>query len=352
MTKIYLIRHGEAEGNAYRRFHGHYDSLLTKNGYAQVRALEKRFENIPVDACFSSDLIRTSLTARAVYVPKGLPLQRDPAFREVGVGVIEDVPFGYLEYVHPGMVESFDRDPVSWSIEGGEVFPDFTGRFLRRLREIAAEYEGKTVAIFTHGAMLRCVTACLFYTPEESGRIPYGDNTAVTEITYNNGEFSLEYYADASHLTDDITTRCGSLWERRKKLGGNLWFAPAEGTEAFLQEIGVDGKACAAVAAGEREAFVLAMFRDQPVGYMLLDPKLGRLEKLFLVEKYEGLHMEDQILGHGVSFLRARGFREIRSVPMPESDLLARYDFKPRGEELVMNIDTTCFSWDSASAAK
>ena len=36
MTTIYLIRHGEAEGNAFRRTHGQYDSILTPNGFRQL----------------------------------------------------------------------------------------------------------------------------------------------------------------------------------------------------------------------------------------------------------------------------------------------------------------------------
>ena len=33
MTTVYLIRHAEAEGNRYRRCHGHYDSTITDNGF-------------------------------------------------------------------------------------------------------------------------------------------------------------------------------------------------------------------------------------------------------------------------------------------------------------------------------
>ena len=29
MTKIYLIRHAEAEGNLYRMAHGHYNGMIT-----------------------------------------------------------------------------------------------------------------------------------------------------------------------------------------------------------------------------------------------------------------------------------------------------------------------------------
>ena len=42
MTTIYLVRHAEAEGNAYRRIHGQYDSLITPNGLRQIEALAKR----------------------------------------------------------------------------------------------------------------------------------------------------------------------------------------------------------------------------------------------------------------------------------------------------------------------
>ena len=59
MTKLYLIRHAEAEGNVFRRMHGQYNSSITPNGMRQIEALQKRFENVPVDAVYASDLIRT-----------------------------------------------------------------------------------------------------------------------------------------------------------------------------------------------------------------------------------------------------------------------------------------------------
>ena len=65
MTRIYIIRHAEAEGNLYRRIHGQYDSLVTPLGYRQIQALEKRFQDIYLDAVYSSDLFRTQTTAKA-----------------------------------------------------------------------------------------------------------------------------------------------------------------------------------------------------------------------------------------------------------------------------------------------
>ena len=59
MTTIYLIRHAEAEGNLYRIAQGQHESILTDRGWRQVRALERRFTDVQIDAVYSSDLYRT-----------------------------------------------------------------------------------------------------------------------------------------------------------------------------------------------------------------------------------------------------------------------------------------------------
>ena len=83
MTRIYLIRHAEAEGNLYRIAQGQSNSILTDRGWRQVKALEKRFADIQIDAVYSSDLYRTCATASALYQPRNLPLHRTKALREI-----------------------------------------------------------------------------------------------------------------------------------------------------------------------------------------------------------------------------------------------------------------------------
>ena len=84
MTKIYLIRHAEAEGNLYRMAHGHYNGMITNyRGYQQIDALRQRFQDVDIDAVYASDLYRTQITSRAIWLPKALPLHLEPAFREI-----------------------------------------------------------------------------------------------------------------------------------------------------------------------------------------------------------------------------------------------------------------------------
>ena len=114
MTTIYLIRHAEAEGNLYRRIHGWYNALITDNGFAQIKALEKRFQDIQIDAVWSSDLYRTMTTARAVYIPKNLPLNTDPGLREINLGDWEDVTWGQARHDFLEELTRFDTDDPTW----------------------------------------------------------------------------------------------------------------------------------------------------------------------------------------------------------------------------------------------
>lgn len=69
MTRIYLVRHAEAEGNLYRIAHGHYNGLITARGYKQIAVLQQRLAHIPIDAVYSSDLFRTRTRPRRHIAP-------------------------------------------------------------------------------------------------------------------------------------------------------------------------------------------------------------------------------------------------------------------------------------------
>ena len=66
MTTIYIIRHAEAEGNLYRRFHGWYNSLITENGYRQIAALAARFRDVPIGAKTCPSATSSRWASRAV----------------------------------------------------------------------------------------------------------------------------------------------------------------------------------------------------------------------------------------------------------------------------------------------
>lgn len=215
MTRIFIIRHAEAEGNLYRRLHGQYDSLLTENGLKQVAALRKRFEKEQVDACYSSDLIRTRMTAKAIYEPKHLPLQTDPRFREIRMGIWEEVPFGEVGQHEKHLLDTFNEDPAHWVIPGAERYEEYTGRFLAAMTEAAEAHDGQSIAIFSHGSVIRGVLMRLFYGADHPEQTGHCDNTGVTLLEYEAGQYHLIYKNDNSHLSEELSTLAKQSWWRQ-----------------------------------------------------------------------------------------------------------------------------------------
>ena len=231
MTRIYLIRHAEAEGNLYRRIHGQYDSKITCGGRRQIQALARRFAGERIDACYSSDLIRTRVTAQAIWMPKGLPLRCDPRFREVRLGVWEDIPFGQLEQEETEALRQFVTDPRSWHVEGAETFSAYSQRFLDALNEAARRHDGGTIAVVSHGCVIRAVQQRLFFPSEPMERTGHCDNTGVSLLEYEDGSFRLIYLNDNSHLPPKLSTFARQNWWREDtgKKDHNLWFRPLQG---------------------------------------------------------------------------------------------------------------------------
>ena len=157
MTRIYLIRHGEAEGNIYRRAQGQYESELSAKGERQVAALAERFREEKIDALYSSDLRRTQKTAGAITKYHDLPLHLDARLRELALGAWEDVPFGDLEWRYGEQMDYFNNDPERWHAEGAESFAQLKARMRAVIDELAEKHAGETVVCCSHGMAIRAL---------------------------------------------------------------------------------------------------------------------------------------------------------------------------------------------------
>ena len=202
VTKVYIIRHAQAEGNLLRQAQGHTNGDITEIGMRQIKALEERFKDIPVDACYASDLRRTCTTAEAVYVPKGLPLHTNVCFREYNMGVWEGRTWDEIFENDRENSDNFNWHLEKFSVPGGETPQMVLDRFIPALRGICAEHDGQTIAVFSHGAAMRTVITVLGGgTLEDVGRVDYCDNTAVSLLEAEDGQFRVVFRDDNSHLT-------------------------------------------------------------------------------------------------------------------------------------------------------
>ena len=365
MTTIYLIRHAEAEGNLYRRIQGWYDALVTENGWRQIRALEERFRDIPVDAVWSSDLYRTRATARALYVPKGLSLRTDPELREMNLGDWEDRTWGEMRHTQPEELERFNTTDPTWQAPHGESFGQLGARLDGAVRRIARQHPGQTVAVFSHGMAIRQLVAVVRRVPPREWRgVPHGDNTSVTRLVWDGAEFALEEAFDNSHLDDSISTLARQSWWRKDRRAEdvNLWFRPIRWEEErgrYLEarreawvsthgeQVPFDGEGFLADARLHLSrtpwGVTVAMAGDRPVGFLQLDPERYREEGAgYIPFCYVGPEDRDrklgiQLIGQAVSFYRPLGRDKLRLRCAPYNDraqhFYHKYGFAKVGEE-------------------
>lgn len=91
--KLYLVRHGESEGNAKKLFYGWADYPLTELGREQARTLCGRMQDVEIARCYASTLSRASETAQLVIAGRELELETDERLKEQHMGDLEGVPF-------------------------------------------------------------------------------------------------------------------------------------------------------------------------------------------------------------------------------------------------------------------
>ena len=342
MTRIYLVRHAQAEGNLYRRAHGRYNGLITPQGYEQIAALRARFAEIPVDVVYSSPRYRTRTTATAIYVPKNIPLYILDALHEVDCGPWEDRTWGDIRRTDPEQLENFNYHIERWHVPGAERAEDVRTRMLGALDTIVRECPNMTAAAVSHGMATRILLGSLqgMSLKEISENFPHGDNTAVSLIEYDNGRYNVVFANDASHLTKETSTFAHQTWWRGKDARPiGLYFVPLDITrgenaalyqlcraEGWMSSHGsmdhYDGQAFFDQAKRNQRSYskaVLAAYHENKfAGLLQLDTEqdrgdgAGRVPFVYMAPDYRKKGVGIQLVGEAVSRFRAMGRRCIR----------------------------------------
>ena len=157
-TYVLLIRHGQSEGNAERRFGGHTATPLSLRGRKQATATAEALKNDSITAIYSSDLARAVETARPLATLTRLQINTTEAFRERSVGVMEGLTFEAAAQQHPEEYAALLRRDFEHVLSGGESYRQLLDRARNKLDEIISANRGGRIAVFSHTGTI-CILA-------------------------------------------------------------------------------------------------------------------------------------------------------------------------------------------------
>lgn len=160
---LYIVRHGETDWNAERRYQGQADIPLNAKGRLQARrngeALGALMPAI-ADADFvSSPLGRARETMNILRTALGLApdlFRLDGRLKELNYGHWEGKLQSELPTLDPQGLAMRAADPYRWRPEGGESYADLMIRSLDWLKDVTRD-----TVVVAHGGTLRTLSAHL-----------------------------------------------------------------------------------------------------------------------------------------------------------------------------------------------
>lgn len=193
--KVYIVRHGESEGNANKVHSGWGAFPLTPKGKEQAEETGKILRPIPFDRIFVSDLVRTQETAAILLPDRIADFELREDIREYNNGWLVGRSFAQMEaeygeaYIHMRIMQ--DYSPLG--SEKPEHFVERVKGFLTELEELEHKSEERpihNVAVISHAGVLKCVAECVLGVPYRSSLMPT-DNCSVNILEYANGRWRV-----------------------------------------------------------------------------------------------------------------------------------------------------------------
>ncbi len=200
MVKLIIVRHGYSASNKAGRFCGQDDAPLDEIGFQQAKEVSQYIkDNYEVSAIYSSDLSRAYDTLKPLSQTICVPIVKEKGLREIDVGYWRGLTVDEAAEKFPETFKLYKENPWKSHFEGGEGYEDVKKRAMDLLYKIREKHDGKTVAIVTHGGVVRAITAELMQASlSEANKIPHAANASVTVVDWDTekADFSLMGFCD------------------------------------------------------------------------------------------------------------------------------------------------------------
>lgn len=156
-TRLHLVRHGQVVGFDQKRYNGQVDVALTDLGVEQYHRLKERLADVPVSACYTSDLTRCVTGANIICSQFDLEPILRRELRELGIGIWEGMTWTEIIERWPEEWQARLADLVNYRVPQGESLQEMNDRVMPVIKEIVDRHVGQELLVVAHGGVNRVV---------------------------------------------------------------------------------------------------------------------------------------------------------------------------------------------------
>lgn len=183
MKTIYLVRHGETLANRQGILQGWTNNPLDDTGRKQASALVTRAARVPLDALYTSDLIRTRETAAPLAAARGMEAKVLPGLREISFGKWDGHHLREIQEKDPDTLRDIFLKPGQVDLEAEEDLAASQKRGWETFRELVDQMEPEgTILCVSHGGLIRLLVCQILGFPIDNMWRMSLANTAFVQV--------------------------------------------------------------------------------------------------------------------------------------------------------------------------
>jgi alpha-ribazole phosphatase len=191
---IWLLRHGEPVADARGRCYGSLDVELSDEGVREAARAIPVLRECGLTAIYSSPRRRCLDAARILAAEQNVPLETLEALREIDFGDFEGRTYESIAAEFPEIYRQWMECPTKVRFPGGESFDDMWIRVTSAVKTLRARHAVESIAIVTHGGVIRIILAEVLGMPREN----------IFRIAQRYGAINLIRYCDNVPLVERI----------------------------------------------------------------------------------------------------------------------------------------------------
>jgi len=200
MTRFFVIRHGETEGNQNKIYRGRWDLPLNENGSRQVAKAGAALQDISFDAIYTSPLARTRQTAAAVAEYHQIEPQVDDCLIDIDYGQWTKVADSEIARQQPDLYRRWKETPEQVVFPGGEGLTAVRQRVTSGLARLVEAHPDQTIALCAHRVSVKMILMVGLGLPDTAFWQVQVDTASISALDYTAAKFSLVFSNETCHL--------------------------------------------------------------------------------------------------------------------------------------------------------